>query len=77
MATKQPAITVSYDPEANATYICLTGEELPAGRESLPAEAPLGDWSSVVLDLKDGRLVGIEILDARGMLSHDLLAQAD
>ena len=77
MATKDPAITFSYDPKANAAYIRLTGEELPAGRESLPAEAPPGNWSSVVLDLKDGRLVGIEILDARGLLSQDLLAQAD
>jgi uncharacterized protein YuzE len=38
---------------------------------------PSGTGGFVALDWKDGRLVGIEILDASSRLHHDLLEQAE
>ena len=67
---------VTYDPSADAVYISLTEEPLSSGRDSVPAAAPPGVDAFVVLDWKDGRLVGIEILDARSKLHSDFLEQA-
>ena len=55
---------VTYDPEADATYIYLTDQEVPPGRDSVPCDLPEDmdpDW--VVMDWKEGRLVGIEVLE--------------
>ena len=67
---------VTYDPGADAVYISLTEEPLSSGRDSVPAAAPPGVDAFVVLDWKGGRLVGIEILDARSKLHSDFLEQA-
>ena len=60
--------TVTYDPQANAAYIRLSegtvqeSEEVSAG---------------IVLDYDaDGRIVGMEVLDARSHLSPELLEKA-
>ena len=45
-------------------FACLTGKRLSRGRTSIPATPPEGVRAFVVLDWKDDRLVGIEILDA-------------
>jgi len=70
-------VRITYDPEANAAYVYLTDEGLQPGRESIQADTPAGVKAFVVLDWKDGRLVGIEILDARQTLHQDLLDQAE
>ena len=68
---------ITYDPAADAAYIYLTGERLTRGRTSIPAAPPEGVQAFIILDWKDDRLVGIEILDASTRLHHDLLDQAE
>ncbi len=67
---------LTYDADADAAYIYLTDEALMPGRDSIPCDAPDGDTAMVVLDWKDGRIVGLEVLDASARLHLDLLAQA-
>ena len=56
---------VTYDRESDAAYIYLTGEALLPGRDSLPCEKPEGvDRAWVVMDWRDGKIVGLEVLDA-------------
>ena len=68
---------VSYDRAANAAYISLTEAARRGRRESTSAECPSGVVAWVALDWHDGRLVGIEVLDASHFLPEDLLAGAD
>jgi hypothetical protein len=42
-----------------------------------PANPPDGVQAFIVLDWKDDRLVGIEVLDASARLPHDFLDQAE
>jgi uncharacterized protein YuzE len=70
-------VRITYDRDANAAYIYLTEAELEPGRTTIPAALPPGVDGFVVLDWKDDRLVGIEILDAATRLHPDLLEQAD
>jgi uncharacterized protein YuzE len=67
---------VTYDPEADAAYIYLTDEQLMPGRDSVPIDPPEGMQAMVVLDWKDGKIVGLEVLDAAALLHPDLLRQA-
>jgi len=67
---------VTYDPEADAAYIYLTDEQLMPGRDSVPVDPPEGMQAMVVLDWKDGKIVGLEVLDAAALLHPDLLRQA-
>jgi uncharacterized protein YuzE len=67
---------LTYDPDADAAYIYLTDEDLLPGRDSVPCDAPEGEQAFVVLDWKDGTIVGLEVLDASARLHADLLAQA-
>ena len=68
---------ITYAPAADAVYIHLTGDPLTPGRTTIQASTPPGTEGFVALDWKDGRLVGIEILDASTRLPHDLLDQAE
>jgi uncharacterized protein YuzE len=68
---------ISYDPEADAAYIRLTSHDLMPGRDSVPCEPPAGTDAIVVLDWKDGMIVGLEELDASRLLHADLLAEAE
>jgi uncharacterized protein YuzE len=70
-------VRITYDPDANAVYIHLTGDPLTPGRTTLQAPMPPGTDGFIALDWKDGRLVGIEILDATRHLHDDLLQAAD
>jgi uncharacterized protein YuzE len=70
-------VRITYDPAADAAYIHLTGERLTRGRTSIPATPPEGVRAFIVLDWKDDRLVGIEILDASSRLHPDLLEEAE
>jgi hypothetical protein len=49
---------------------------LAPGCTTLQAPTPPGTEGFIALDWEDGRLVGIEILDASTRLHHDLLDQA-
>ncbi len=69
-------VRVSYDPEADAAYISLTDEPLMPGRDSIPCDTPDGVNAMVIVDWKDGRVTGIEVLDASHRLHADLLASA-
>lgn len=68
---------MTYDREANAFYLKLTDEQLPPGRDSVPVDPPEGIQAFVVMDWRDGKIVGLEVLDARERLHPDLLAQAE
>jgi uncharacterized protein YuzE len=69
-------VRITYDPEVDAAYIYLTDEQLPPGRDSVPVDPPEGIQADIVLDWKDGKLVGLEVLDAASVLHSDLLAGA-
>lgn len=61
-------LTIKYQPGDNAAYIRLSGGKVLESSEVAP---------DVVFDYDaEGRIVGIELLDARAQLSADLLAQA-
>lgn len=69
---------VTYDVEADAAYVYLTDEDLPPGRDSVPCDSPEGvHHAFVVMDWRDGRIVGLEVLDASKLLHHDLLDNAE
>ena len=68
---------ITYDPAADAACIYLTGQRLARGRTSIPADPPEGVQAFMVLDWKDDRLVGIEVLDASTRLHPDLLGEAE
>lgn len=71
---RRTPLRVTYDPGADAAYIYLTGEELGAGRLTIPT--PIhghADLPQVILDFKDGRLVGVEVLGAKEGLHADCL----
>ena len=69
-------LRITYDPDVDAAYIYLTDEHLPPGRDSVSVETPEGTQAYIVLDWKDGKTVGLEVLDAASLLHSDLLAQA-
>lgn len=68
---------ITYDGEADAAYVYLTDANLQPGRDSIPVNPPEGMRAFVVMDWKDGRIVGLEVLDASSLLHPDLLAQAE
>lgn len=68
---------ITYDPQVNAAYIYLTDAPLDSGRDSIPLEVPEGTGAMVVMDWKDGRIVGLEVLAATALLHPDLLALAE
>jgi uncharacterized protein YuzE len=69
-------VRVTFDPEADAACIYLTDELLEPGRDSVPCEAPEGIQTYVVIDWKDGKILGLEVLGASRVLHKDLLSQA-
>jgi hypothetical protein len=44
---------------------------------SIAATTPEGVKAMVVMDWKQGKIVGLEVLDASGVLHPDLLAEAE
>jgi uncharacterized protein YuzE len=60
--------TVKYDPEANAAYIRFSPEPVRESEEVA---------DGIVLDFDaDGRIVGMEVMDARAHLPPDMLGKA-
>jgi uncharacterized protein YuzE len=70
-------VRITCGPAADAVYIHLTSDPLTPGRTTIQAPTPTGASGFIALDWKDGRLVGIEILDASTRLHHDLLQEAE
>ena len=69
---------ITYDREANAAYIHLTGQPLPPGpHATTSAASPPGLDAFIALDWRDSQLVGIEVLDASSILPASLLDQAE
>ena len=71
-----PPMRVTYDPEVDAAYIYVREAEARLGTvKSVPVpDAP----GMIVLDFDtDGRLFGIEVLDASQLLPSELLTPAD
>ena len=68
---------ITCDAAADAVYIYLTGEPLTPGRTTIQAGTPPAIDGFIALDWKDGRLVGLEILDASRRLHPDLLEEAE
>ena len=75
-ADSQP-VRIIYAPGPDAAYIYLTGEPLQPGRVSIPCGFPAGVFTQVLMDWKDGKIVGLEVPDASSLLHADLLAQAE
>jgi uncharacterized protein YuzE len=69
-------VRITYDAAADAVYIYLTGQPLTPGRTTIQAGTPPAIDGFIALDWKDGRLVGIEVLDASSRLHPDLLGEA-
>jgi uncharacterized protein YuzE len=70
-------VKITYDPEADAAYIHLTGQPLTPGRDSIPCDTPDTQRGAiVVMDWRDGKIVGLEVLEASNLLHADLLAEA-
>lgn len=70
---------VSYDAEVDAAYIYLTDEPLMPGRDTIPCATPGGPpgaEATINLDFREGKIVGLEVLDASRWLHRDLLAAA-
>lgn len=67
---------VTYDAKTDAAYLYLTDDPLSPGRDSVPCDVPEGVHAMVVMDWKDGRIVGLEVLDASKLLHRDLLDNA-
>ncbi|MCU1483170.1 MAG: hypothetical protein JWQ19_3956 [Subtercola sp.] len=72
---------VTYDAEADAAYISLTDHDITDNditdiRQNLECPTPRGAAGEVIMDWKDGRLVGVEVLGASDLLHDDLLAAA-
>ena len=67
-------LRVTYDAEANAAYVYLVPEIKPGGvARTVPVDGGAHPWM-VNLDVgSDGRILGIEVLDARRLLPAALL----
>ncbi|OJF12546.1 hypothetical protein BG844_20100 [Couchioplanes caeruleus subsp. caeruleus] len=68
---------MSYDSEANAAYLAIE-QDIPSGSatENVVVERP--GQGDIVLDFdSDGRLLGVEVIGARELLSAAVLTTAD
>lgn len=73
-------LKVTYDKAAGAAYIYLTDPTSPAAAKSsfMYACDPLKVNGMINLDFDaEGRLIGVEVLDARAKLPPHLLDQAE
>lgn len=65
---------MTYDPEADAVYVYFADEILAGGvKKTYPCD-PLEVDGMINLDFdRDGRLIGLEVLGAKGKLPTELL----
>ncbi len=72
------AVRITFDRVADAVYIYLTTIDLTPGRHAVVCPVPPDrKQPEVLLDWKDGKVVGMEILHASELLHLDLLAEAE
>ena len=73
------SVRVTFDAEVNLAYISLLDRKGRVGEavRQVSVAEPGGSPARIVLDLdRDGRLIGIEVFDARETLPVELLDQA-
>jgi hypothetical protein len=71
-------VRITDQPLTDAAYIQLTDRPLTPGRITLGCPLPAdAQGQSVMLDWKDRRIVGLEVLDASHLLHGDLLDAAE
>lgn len=68
---------ITYDRQADAACLHLADQPCPGGQVTTRAQPPPGLDAFIALDWHDGRLTGIEILDASTILPSSLLDQAE
>ena len=68
---------ITYSDSADTAYLYLTEEPLSAGRESIHCDTPEGVEATVIVDWKDGSVVGFEVVGASRCLPAELLEQAE
>lgn len=75
MIERDVPLPVSFDAEANATYIRLADEPSSGWRHERTVPVLVDESNGMVnIDIDDdGRIVGIEILPARSLLSDKIL----
>ncbi len=75
MIQREVPLPISFDAEANATYIRLADEPRLGWRQGKTVPVLVDESNGMVnIDLDDdGRIIGIEILPARGLLSDKIL----
>ncbi|GAA3524163.1 hypothetical protein GCM10022234_20880 [Aeromicrobium panaciterrae] len=75
MSEKQVPLKITFDPDVNAAYIYLV-DEIGFGEAAKTYSCdPLEVGGMINLDFdSNGRLLGIEVLDATGYLDSSLLA---
>ena len=74
MSTPREPPRIEYDQEANAAYIYLTKEILAGGVSRTVCVDPTEIGGMVNLDLDaEGRIIGLEVLDAGQLLPRDIL----
>ncbi|MGI5167420.1 DUF2283 domain-containing protein [Spirillospora sp. CA-253888] len=72
------AVKVTYDAEANAAYIYFTDPKVQNRVDFTYPCDPIKVDGMINLDFDDdGRLLGVEVLDARAKLPAYLLEQAE
>lgn len=72
-------LRVTFDPEVDAAYIYLADEPAMGWRhgKTIPVDpAEIGGMVNIDLD-DDGRLIGVEVMDARSLLSDKILDALD
>jgi uncharacterized protein YuzE len=71
-------VRITYDPNVNAAYIYLSRDRYAGGvAKTYPCD-PMQVGGMINLDFDDdGRLVGVEVMDADKMLPPEILAEAD
>ena len=75
MTEREVPLPISFDAEADATYIQLADEPRLGWRHGKTVPVLVDKSNGMVnIDLdEDGRIIGIEILPARGLLSDKIL----
>lgn len=67
---------LTHDPEHNLAYLYLVDEPLPNSvARTLPGQDGTGNRLNYDYN-REGHLIGIEFLDAKGTLTEDILATA-
>ncbi len=68
---------MSYDSEANAAYLAIE-EDISSGSATENVVVERAGRGDIVLDFSsDGRLLGVEVIGARELLSTAVLSTAD